>query len=389
MKLTASMIDSLSCPTGKNDATYFDDITKGFGLRCRSSGVRRWVVMYENSSGQTRRITIGAPDVLSLDKARAVARKLLAEKALGGDPAAKKMEARQAAKHTLGSVIDSYLEQCETRLRPSTMRHLNRYLRDWWRPLANVPVNKLTRQDIAPYLTGPSVAAARARSRLMTCCRWAMEQGWLDANPTIGTGVPDRHIRPRERVLSAQELISIWNACDGGYAYDTIVRLLIVTGARRSEVGDLRWHELNRGAGTWTIPADRAKSGRDHVLPLPPLAWELIDAWAERGAGADWLFFSRGFQAWSQCKRALDARCGVESWVLHDIRRSVATHAADMGVAPHTVEAVLGHQYGSRVSRTYNRSAYFNDMRVALNLWADHLQSIVSGGERKIIALRQ
>src|SRR6516162_7025211 len=83
MKLTARMIDSLSCPTGKNDATYFDDITKGFGLRCRSSGVRRWVVMYENSSGQTRRITIGAPDVLSLDKARAVARKLLAEKALG------------------------------------------------------------------------------------------------------------------------------------------------------------------------------------------------------------------------------------------------------------------------------------------------------------------
>ena len=169
MKLTADILDTLTCK-GKTETTYFDDSLPGFGLRCRASGVRRWVIQYESpTGGGTKRITIGGVDVFGLDQARKIARRLLAEKALGNDPALRKIEARKAAKHTLGSVIESYLEHSETRLRPSTMRHLNRYLRDWWRPLANVPISKLTRRDIAPYLTGPSVAAARARSRLMNC----------------------------------------------------------------------------------------------------------------------------------------------------------------------------------------------------------------------------
>ena len=133
-----------------------------------------------------------------------------------------------------------------------------------------------------------------------------------------------------------------------------IVRLLIVTGARRQEVGSLAHSELDRANGTWIIPADRAKNKRDHILPLPPLAWSIIDAWIERGAFPDHLFSGKGFKAWAISKRALDARCGVKEWTLHDIRRSVATHMADMGISPHVIEAVLAHQTGSRVARTYN-----------------------------------
>jgi integrase len=388
MKLTAGIVETLTCPAGKKDATYFDDSLPGFGLRCRASGVRRWVVQYE-THGHTRRITIGAPEVFGLDEARRIARTKLAEVRLGGDPAAEKVEERRAAKHTLDAVIEQYLAQCQTRLRPSSMEHMRRYLRDWWKPLHAMPIHKLTRRDIAAHLTGPPVAAARARSRLMACCRWAIEQGLIDANPVIGTGVPDKHIKPRERVLSAPELVAIWSACDGSYAYDTIIRLLIVTGARRQEVGSMAWAELDRTSGAWTIPADRAKNHRDHALPLPPLAWRLIDAWFERGAFPDRLFSGKGFRAWAISKRALDARCGVTAWTLHDIRRSVATHMGDMGIAPHTVEAVLGHQTGSRVARTYNRAAYLNDMRSALALWADHIRALVEGGERKIVPFRQ
>ena len=269
------------------------------------------------------------------------------------------------------------------------MRHRRRYLRDWWTPLHRLPIHKLTRRDIAPYLSGPSAAAARARSCLMTCCKWAIEQGYIDANPVIGTGRPDKHIKPRERVLSTAELVAIWNACDQPYAYDTIVRLLMVTAARRQEVGSMAHAELNRREGTWMIPGDRAKNHRDHVLPLPPLAWGLIDDWVDRGAFPECLFSGKGFGAWATNKRALDARAGVANWTHHDIRRSVATHMGDMGVSPHVVEAILGHRTGSRVARTYNRAAYLNDMRVALAAWADHLQSLIAGAERKIIPLRQ
>jgi integrase len=232
MKLTASIIETLTCPTGKRDITYFDSALPGFGLRCRSSGVRRWVVQYEHN-GLTRRITLGPPEVFGLDEARRIARTKVAEVRLGGDPAAKKIEERKAAKHTLVAVIEEYLSQRQTRLRQSSMDHMGHYLRDWWKPLHGMPIHRITRRDIAPFLNGPAVASARARSRLMACCRWAIEQGYLDANPVIGTSVPDKHIKPRERVLSAQEIVAIWNACDGRYAYNVIVRLLIVTAARR------------------------------------------------------------------------------------------------------------------------------------------------------------
>lgn len=388
MKLTASIVETVTCPEGKQDATYFDDGLPGFGLRCRGSGVRRYVVQYE-LNGHTRRITIGSPEVFGLDEARRIARTHLAKKALGHDPAVEKAEARRAAKHTLGAVITDYLDVCQTRLRPSTMEHLRRYLRDWWKPLHAMPIHKLTRRDIAAHLSGPPVAAARARSRLMAACRWAIEQGYIDANPCLGTGIPDRHVMPRERVLSLDEIAAIWKACNGPYAYDTIIKLLIVTACRRQEIGSLRWCELDRENGLLVIPASRAKNKRDHTLPLPPLAWSIIEAWIGRGAFPDHLFSGKGFKAWAINKSALDARIGIAPWVLHDIRRSVATHMADAGVSPHVVERVLGHELGSRVARTYNRSSYIADMRLALNMWASRLDALVDGSERKIIPLHQ
>ena len=107
---------------------------------------------------------------------------------------------------------------------------------------------------------------------------------------------------------------------------------------------------------------------------------------ARRGAGADWLFWGHGFRGWSRSKRVLDSRSGVKGYVLHDIRRSVATHMADAGVSLHVVEAVLGHVQGSQVARVYNRAVYENEKRTALALWASHVEGLI-GGTRKIIPL--
>jgi integrase len=191
-------------------------------------------------------------------------------------------------------------------------------------------------------------------------------------------------------VLTDAELTAIWRAC-GDDDFGRIVRLLILLGARRQEVGGMRMRsELDLDRGTWTLPAERSKNGRAHTLPLLPMALAIIDA-VPKMATRDQLFGVRadGYTQWEDGKAALDKRSGVTDWVLHDIRRTVATRMADLGIGPHVIEQVLNHVSGhkSGVAGIYNRSSYEREVRAALALWHDHLRSIVEGSERKIVSM--
>jgi len=121
---------------------------------------------------------------------------------------------------------------------------------------------------------------------------------------------------------------------------------------------------------------------------MPMMAAILADV--PRMVGRDLLFGERspaGFQSWDPHKAALDARSGVTGWQLRDIRRSVATKMADIGVQPHIIEQILNHQSGHKAGPAgiYNRSSYEREVRAALALWADHVRTLVDGGERKVI----
>src|SRR5262249_28584218 len=141
----------------------------------------------------------------------------------------------------------------------------------------------------------------------------------------------------------------------------------------------------------WTIPAERTKNGRAHKLPLLPMAASII-ASVPRMVSRQQLFGTRGtgFGGWSRCRADLDKRCGVTDWRLHDIRRTVATRMADLGVLPHVIEAALNHYSGHRagVAGVYNKSPYESEVRAALALWEDRVRSLAAGGERKILALK-
>lgn len=153
----------------------------------------------------------------------------------------------------------------------------------------------------------------------------------------------------------------------------------------------MTWGELDLERGIWTVPAVRTKNGRTHVLPLSHAAIEIIEA-VPRRAGRDYLFGERaeGFTLWSVDKRKLDARLAgtVQSWRIHDLRRSAATGMADLGVQPHVIEAVLNHYSGHRsgVAGIYNRSPYEREARAALAMWSDHIRALVDGGERRVLA---
>jgi integrase len=390
MKLTKASIATLPLP--KSEAIHFDDELKGFGLRLRGSGNHVWVCQYQIGA-QQRRLTLGSVHLFSPEEARRWAKEQLAKARLGTDPQAAKRLAKAAAKVTLAAIAENYLKAKQSELRPTSFTELQRYLTQHWKPLGKMPIDKIGRKDVAACLTSikqnsGDVAAARARSALSSMFAWAIGEGIAEANPVTGTNAPAAP-QPRERVLSDAELVEVWNACQPD-DYGRVIRLLIVTGQRRGEVGGMRWSELNPD-GTWTIPGSRTKNKRSHTLPLPRLAWQIIKEVHPR-LDVDHLFGRgvNGLGGWSRSFEAMRERMRpLPDWHVHDLRRSVATRMSDLKVPPHIVEQVLNHQTFKRgVTGTYIHSAYATEVRNALAIWADHLRSLIDGEARKIIPLR-
>ena len=141
--------------------------------------------------------------------------------------------------------------------------------------------------------------------------------------------------------------------------------------------------EFDFAKGCWTLPKARSKNGHALTLPLPPTALAVIESTPDKGR--DQLFGDRaaGFTSWYYAKQQLDVRLGdaVRPWKLHDLRRTIATRLADLGIEPHHIEALLNHFGGHRrgVAQIYNRSVYEQAMRRALLRWHDHLMALVEG----------
>jgi integrase len=397
MRLDAKTVAALKL-VGKTDAIFFDDDLPGFGFRLRLGAGgklrRSWVAQYKRA-GATRRLLLGAGEVLSAEQARQAAKKVLAKVALGEDPQADRIDRRGKDRLSLRSVVEEYLAAKQRLVRPRTLVEVRRYLtaHPYFGPLHGVAIDTVNRRDIATRLVAitrehGSVTAVRARTTLSAFFVWAMTMGIVEANPVIGTIKPQDN-QTRDRVLSDNELRAVWLAC-GDDDFGRIVKLLILTGCRRSEIGDMTWAELDLERGLFTIPASRSKNGRTHTLPLTPTMVRIIKD-VPRMAGRDQLFGQRshGFTRWHKSKAELDARSGVQGWVTHDTRRTVATKLADMGTQPHIIECILGHQGGFRsgVASVYNKSPYTNEVRNTLLIWDDHVRTLVAGGERVVVPM--
>lgn len=241
MKLTKTTVEDLKLPQGRSETIVFDEGLRGFGLRIRAGGKRTWIAQYRLGSKQ-RRVTLGTVETISADEARRRAKSALSKVHLGTDPQLEKAEARAQAAVTLGSVVDSYLARhAEKRLKPGTFTDVARYLRRHWAPLSKLPIAKISRANVAARLghiadESGSYAANRARAALSALYAWAIAEGLTDANPVVGTRKAVDEIA-RDRVLTDAELAAVWrNAGDADFG--AIVRLLILTGQRREEVGD-------------------------------------------------------------------------------------------------------------------------------------------------------
>jgi integrase len=383
MKLTQKSIAAVAIPDGKSEAIFFDDELPGFGLRIRAGGARVWIYQFKIGS-QHRRMTMGSLAALSPVRAREIAGELHAQVRLGRDPSAEKAEGRARAAETMGALLQNYLAYQRGHLKPRSMGEIERHLMKNAKPLHGLQLAKVDRRTIAGRLSTiatekGAVTANRMRAALSAFFAWCIREGLVESNPVVGTNRQAE--KSRERVFDDAELKAIWEAL-GSDNYSMAIRLLMLTGQRLNEIGGLKWCEVVNG--TIELPPARTKNGRAHSVPLAAAALALIDG---RPRNGEFVFGrSQPLAGWAKRKAALDRRTSemggkLAHWTHHDLRRSMATHMAESGTAPHIIEAVLNHVGGHKagIAGIYNRASYESQKRIALQKWADHIEALVSG----------
>jgi integrase len=350
----------------------WDTLLPAFGLRVGARS-KTWVVATRRPGARHPvRLRIGTYPALGVAEARAKAREMMA----GGAPPAPTLFRDQ---------IEPFLAHGRTRkgrpLRQASLRVYRTILNGTARPLHDKAIAEIRRRDIAELLAAVELGSGAAmasltRSTLGRLWSWMLAVDRADASPVAGA--PSYEVPKRSRVLSDAELRALWATTEEPAAYHTIVRLCVWTGARRGEVGGMRWGELYNGI--WTIPATRTKNHRELVLPLPQQAVRELER-APRLDGRDLVFGRsgrRGFTNWSGAKATLDGPLRFNlPWSLHDLRRTVETRLAGLRVAKEVRSRILNHDVGA-IEDAYQHHDFMVEKRLALQAWADALERIVS-----------
>jgi integrase len=404
MKLTDATVRAASLPEGRRDVILFDDRLKGFGLRLQGAS-RRYLIQYRDALGNDRRFNIGSTHEVTAAQARETAAKLLAGIKLGKYPHIEREERRKEAERqldranqTFGSLAQLYLERQARELRSNSLKAVVYAITKNWAPFNRVPVDQITRRMVAERLeqitreSGP-VAANRARAKLAAFYTWAGKAGLIECGNPVTLTIKNKE-RPRQRALEDHELRAIWQHA-GDDAYGKIVRILMLCGQRRTEIGAMRWGEITVGeqGAVLTLPDVRSKTGQRHILPLTREVVDIIESMPRVG---DHVFGGAkvGFDDFSRSKRLLDARVAealgapVADWHLHDLRRTVRTRMVEtLRVPVNVAEAILNHTPPG-IHKVYDVGVYTEQKREALEKWAAYLRAVVTGHDRKVVPMR-
>jgi integrase len=416
-KLTDLFVERAPVPVlGRTE--YFDAGFPGLSLRVTDKGVKSWSLFYR-FHGRLRRFTIGPYPAIKPAQARREATAALERVRQGIDPAEEKRERRDKPlpeTETFATLAGDYLERhVRKNCAPATYKEAKRDLEcnvlpDW----CSRSVASISRRDAINLIDGlvergVEIQANRTLARLRALFNWAIEKDRISASPVEHMKPPSKE-RARDRALTDDEIRWFWLACDKiGCPFGPVFKLLLLTAQRRDEVAGMKWTEIDVDKRTWTLPRNRAKSNRAHEVHLSDVAVEVLRSlppiFGEPIEG-DLVFTVTGRTAVSgfgNAKRRFDAMMltakrgefgpkaeDIPHWTLHDLRRTAATGMARLNVAPHVVDKVLNHSGGTirGVAAVYNRFAYLDERRAALEAWGRYVTKVVSPELGNVIALR-
>jgi integrase len=384
---------------------YFDESVSGLALRVTAKGHRSWSVCFTSPrDGKWARATIGTYPATSLAAARGKALEAKGHVDAGNDP--RLVLAGQAtAGMTLAALVEAYLadpERAALRSRDEIERRLRRNVLP---VIGAVKISEFRRRDVRNVTDGMlrrgvKVEATRVFEDVRGMIRWAVQNEYLDANPLDGMDKPAAPTS-RSRVLSDDEIRTLWSGLPKSLAKSVqcqrIVKLCLVTGQRVGEVAGMTRAEVDVTAREWRLPGSRTKNGFDHIVPLSDLALTIVkEAMADAAKAA--AVFPCGNGSLSPVAvartilRANDTeRFGIAPWSAHDLRRTVLTGMAALGVVPIVIGHVANHRSVTAAGVTfaaYVRHSYQAEKCQALELWADRLGAIIGKGAADVLPLR-
>lgn len=371
------------------------------------SGARSWAVRYRRGN-RTRKHTLGTFPALDLKTARDLGAKALRAAAEGRDPAQEKRDQRTTGdiEQDLVAFQKGHLRKKNggpiretTRIERARLLGLkpdpenpgewiatgNGVLKRWeGRSLASITEDDVRAAIKAAAKSGP-ILANRTLSALKTFFTWCTKDKRLAKSPCQGIDLPSPEAAS-DRYLSDDELGHVWKGAGQlDPIYGAMVKMLILTGQRRGEVAGMERAELDLKRRSWSLPSARTKNGRAHDVPLSSQAIAVIEA--VPGTSERYVFSFNGnspINGFGKPKDRLDALCGFSDWTLHDIRRTVASGMAKLGIALPVTEKVLNHVSGSfaGIVGVYQRHEYADEKRDALNEWGDHIAKLAKKGNR-------
>ncbi|MGD9671831.1 MAG: tyrosine-type recombinase/integrase [Hyphomicrobiaceae bacterium] len=385
-RLTETQIAEIKSPRRGQRLEVSDSTVPGLVLRVTPAGVKSYCVRYRHQ-GRSLRYTLGKTPPMSLKEARKGATDILARVRAGENPMVDKRKAAKRVKTaTVETVISRFIEKGMSENRESHTINLKRtFAREVTPRWGTKDIADIAADDVANLLDKIESNNVKRQTYYGLRKLFAYAHGlrFISASP-IGENfpAPSTKINARDRVLTRDEVKAVWQATEEPTRYNRIVRLLLLTGQRENEVAKSHWHEFDFKKRLWTIPAERAKNGIAHTLPLSDAALKILKTIDQR-EGVTLVFPAKGndktaFSGWSKAKINLDSSSGVTDWRLHDLRRTMATRLADAGFPPHVIERLQNHKQGEikGVAAIYNRAKYLKEMRAAVDAWAEHIDKL-------------
>jgi integrase len=325
-------------------------------------------------------------------------RRSLEDEVRRADEAALVAVARQ--RDTIENVVAEFMKRYmrgrkhSARYVVETQRNFDKHVLPRWR---DRDIKSISRRDLNDLLDtivdeGKPVAANRVLSAVRKLFNWSIQRGIIEASPAWMIERPSDETK-RERTLTPNEIRTLWAATETlGYPFGAFFRMALATGQRRSEVATMRWHDIDTEERIWTLPAEMTKAGRSHVVPLSRLAMKILSG-CRALTSSPYVFSSRKsgpIAGYSKAKQALDslmtARGDIESWTIHDLRRSVGTGLGKRGVSRFVIARVLNHA-DSTVTAIYDRHEYLPEKREALEKWGGYLEGLIQQPPENVVPM--
>jgi integrase len=412
--LTDRFVAGAKPANGDRQTYYFDSKTPGFALRISDSGHRGWTFQF-TPPGQPQRVrmTLGSYPAMPLVAARTKAEQARHELQDGIDPRTNLKQNGGAAAMTLAQLVDRYMNDPDkSQLR--SIREINRRLTVYALPLiGHIRLDQLTRRDVKDVTD--KILRRKARTQawhthkdLRAILAWGVRNECLSVNPIAGVAAPGGYT-PGERNLDDDEIRALWTVLPEALAKSKtcqrIIQLALILGQRLGEISGMAKEELKLKHRLWVIPGARTKNKHAHVVPLSDIAVDVIEAALVDAGKSPFVFpgenggplaspvvtsaIARAHQVDADRPKG---RFGIAAWSAHDLRRTVLTNLARLGVTPHVIGHVANHRSITKTGVTfahYVQHSYEGEKRQALDLWAERLSGIIGGARARVVSMRR